>query len=248
MSAPRAVVVGGGVYGWGCALRLAQLGASVTVVDDRSVGDTQRASGGTTRVLRFEYGDDGHYSELTLRARARWREIEALTGADLFREVGLLFLVPDGGDGAWERASLAATGALGVGGTELDAADIARRWPGIRPEGVAWGAFNDNGGILWANRATRIIAGLARAAGASFVQERGVDTDAGGVTLASGARIDGDVVVLATGAWTAALTDVPIRPTVSSPSTWPAGRPTSRSSATGRRSPCTACRRTTASA
>jgi len=213
MKPPRVVVVGGGVYGWGCALRLAELGALVTVVDPRGAGDTERASGGTTRVLRFEYGDEVHYSDLTLRARSRWREIEALTGADLYREVGVLFLVPEGDDGAWERASLATTGALGVGGAALDPAAIVRRWPAIRPEGIAWGVFNQHGGFIWANRATAAIAGVAKAAGASFIQEQVVDSDGGGVTLASGIRIDADVVVLATGAWTAGLIDVPIRPT-----------------------------------
>jgi hypothetical protein len=50
-------VIGGGIYGWGCALRLAEL--------------------------------------------------------------GVLFLVPDGEGGVWERDSLAVTAGLGVGGKEL---------------------------------------------------------------------------------------------------------------------------------
>ena len=214
VSAPRAVMVGGGVYGWGCALRLAELGAVVTVVDPRSVDDTERASGGTTRVLRLEYGREAHYSAITLRARARWREIEAATGADLYREVGVLFLVPDGDEGAWERDSLAATADLRAGGEVLTPRDIARRWPAIRPDGVAWGMFNAVGGFLFANRATATIAGLARASGASLVRDRVRGADATGVTLASGTRIDADVVVLATGAWSAVLVpELPIRAT-----------------------------------
>jgi glycine/D-amino acid oxidase-like deaminating enzyme len=89
-------------------------------------------------VLRFEYGNEGHYSELTLRAQ---------------------------------------------------------------------------GGFLWANRETAAIAGLAKAAGASFIQEQVVDSDGGGATLASGTRIHADAIVLAAGAWTAGLIDVPIRAT-----------------------------------
>jgi glycine/D-amino acid oxidase-like deaminating enzyme len=196
----RAVVVGGGVYGWGCALRLSELGASVTVVDPRAVGDEQRASGGVTRVLRLEYGAQAHYGELTLRARSRWREIEAATGTDLYREVGVLFLVPEGDDGAWERRSLEATRALGAAGEDLDAAAITRRWPAVRPAGLVWGVFNPTGGFLWANRATAAIAGLAAAAGVAHVPDRATATDGGGVNLASGGRIDADVVVLATGA------------------------------------------------
>lgn len=210
----RALVIGGGIYGWSCALRLAELGAAVTVVDPRPVDDAERASGGTTRVLRLEYGREGHYSELTLRARSRWREIEAATRADLYREVGVLFLVPDGQDGVWERESLAVTAGLGAGGTELPPADIAGKWPAIRPEGIAWGAFNPVGGYLFANRATVTVAGLARAAGVSLLTDRVERVDVAGADLASGTRVDADVVVLTTGAWSARLfPQLPIRPT-----------------------------------
>jgi glycine/D-amino acid oxidase-like deaminating enzyme len=212
--AVRALVIGGGIYGWSCALRLAQFAAAVTVVDPRPVGDTERASGGTTRVLRLEYGDETHYSELTLRARSRWREIEAATGADLYREVGVLLLVPDGDDGTWERDSLAVTAGLDAGGTELGPTDIARRWPAIRPDGIAWGAFNPVGGFLFANRATVTVAGLAQAAGVSLLADRVGRVDGAGADLASGTRVDADVVVLTAGAWSAGLVpNLPIRPT-----------------------------------
>lgn len=214
MSQPRALVVGAGIYGWTIALRLAELGAATTVVDPRPVGDEWRASGGITRVLRLEYGAAAVYSELTLRARDRWREIERRTGADVYREVGVLFLVPDGDDGAWERASLAATGELGAAGAELTAAQIYERWPAVRPEGIRWGVFNPVGGFLWANRATAVMAGLAAAAGVRYVADRVVASDGGGATLASGVRIDADLVVLATGSWSGDLVpDVGITPT-----------------------------------
>ncbi len=207
-------MIGGGIYGWSCALRLAEIGVVVTVVDPRPVDDTERASGGTTRVLRLEYGHEAHYSELTLRARSRWREIEMATGADLYREVGVLFLVPEGEDGVWERDSLAVTTGLGAGGTELSPADIARRWPAIRPDGIAWGAFNPVGGFLFANRATITVAGLARAAGVSLLADRVERFDVAGADLASGTRVDADVVVLTAGAWSAGLAPrLPIRPT-----------------------------------
>jgi glycine/D-amino acid oxidase-like deaminating enzyme len=214
VSTPRAIVVGGGIYGWGCALRMAELGSSVTVIDPRSLDDSNRASGGVTRLLRLEYGDAGVYSELTLRARARWREIEQLTRADLYREVGVLFLVPDGDDGAWERASLDTLRALEVAGHELGVAAIVDRWPSVRPEGIAWGVANPVGGFLWAHRATLTVAGLARQAGARLLHEHVVASDGGGVVLSSGERRDADIVVLATGAWSAPLVgDIPIRPT-----------------------------------
>ena len=214
MSAPRAIVVGGGIYGSGCALRLAQLGASVTVVDPRAIDDDERASGGLTRVLRLEYGTAAVYSELTLRARAAWRQLEQVTGADLYREVGVLFLVPQGDDGSWERASLDALDALGVAGRELDADEIVRRWPSIRPEGIAWGVANPIGGFVWAHRATRTVAGLAQSAGVRFVRDRVIGSDGAGVSLHGGGRLQAEIVVLATGSWSRSLVPaIAIRPT-----------------------------------
>ncbi len=214
MSAPRALIVGGGIYGWGCALRLAQLGASVRVVDPRATDDAERASGGVTRVLRLEYGAAVVYSELTLRARIAWRRLERATGADLYREVGVLFLVPDGDDGSWEQTSLAALDVLGVAGDVLDAHEIIRAWPAIRPEGIAWGVTNRLGGFLWAQRATRTVAELAQARGVRFVRDHVTESDGTGVTLAGGDRLRAEIVVLAAGSWSRTLVaDIAIRPT-----------------------------------
>ena len=49
------------------------------------------ASAGSSRVLRFEYGPDAHYTELVLRAREQWRELERLLGETLYEETGVLW-------------------------------------------------------------------------------------------------------------------------------------------------------------
>ena len=64
-------------------------------------------------MLRLEYGTAAVYSELTLRARAAWRQIEQATGADLYREVGVLFLVPEGDDGSLGARKPRGTGPSG---------------------------------------------------------------------------------------------------------------------------------------
>lgn len=190
------------------------MGAAVTVVDPRDTGDGGRASGGVTRVLRLEYGATAVYSELTLRARAAWRQIEEATGEDLYREVGVLFLVPQGDSGEWETASLAVLDGLGVAGKQLDPGEIVRSWPSIRPEGIAWGVANPIGGFLWAQRATRAIARLGQAAGAQYVRQRVIASDGAGVDLANGAHLKADIVVLTTGAWSPTLVPgIAIRPT-----------------------------------
>ncbi len=214
MTRPHVIVVGAGAYGWGIALRLQELGARATVIDPRGIDAAERASGGITRLLRLEYGARGDYSELTLRARARWREIEALTGLDLYREVGMLYLIPDTDDGVWETASLAATRALGHAGEVIEPGEVARRWPAIDPGGIGWAIANPTGGFLLANRATGALAAMAQDAGARRVAARVVEAHADRVVTDDGRTHVSDLVVLATGAWTRELAGgVAIRPT-----------------------------------
>ena len=97
-------MVGGGAYGLSCAERMAGAGATVELVEQDEPAGARAASSGRTRVLRYEYGDRAIFSELTLRARDRWRELERLSGERLFDARGVLHLASPGG--AFEERSL----------------------------------------------------------------------------------------------------------------------------------------------
>src|SRR5690349_4694048 len=79
-AAVRALVVGGGAYGCVCARRLADAGCKVTLLERRTAGHRHAASGGTTRVLRFEYGGEERYTRMTMAAVGRWQELERRSG------------------------------------------------------------------------------------------------------------------------------------------------------------------------
>ncbi len=123
----KAIVVGGGAYGLACAERMARAGATVELVEQDEPAGARAASSGRTRVLRYEYGDRAIFSELTLRARDRWRELERLSGERLFDARGVLHLASPGG--AFEERSLEVVSSLGL---EIE---TARRRPRSRGAG-----------------------------------------------------------------------------------------------------------------
>ena len=199
----RAVVVGAGAYGLSCAARMAEAGAEVLVLERETPAHAWAASGGLSRVLRFEYGPDARFTELTVRAVERWRALEAASAEELLVACGVLHLAADQGE--WERASLVAVREAGQSIEELDAAEVARRWPAFAVADVGYALFSPAGGYLHARRATTRLAEQARAAGAEIRPATVAAVEDGEVVLAGGGRERADVVVLCTGSWSSAV-------------------------------------------
>ena len=200
----KAIVVGGGAYGLACAERLARSGATVELIDQDEPAGPRAASSARTRVLRYEYGDDVIFSELTLRARARWRELEQLSGERLFDQRGVIHFAGSEGDAQDERA-LAVVGSLGIEIAALSREEIMRRWPAFSVE-AEWGLWSPEGGLLWAHRCTNVLARVALDAGVVVrSQSRVVEAADGTVVLEDGTRLSADVVVLCTGSWSSKL-------------------------------------------
>jgi glycine/D-amino acid oxidase-like deaminating enzyme len=202
----RAVVAGAGAYGLACAERLARAGASVAVLEADRPANPRAASGGLTRVLRFEYGSEGRYTDMTLRAVERWRALEGEAGDRVFEQRGVLHLAS--GDGVWERQSYETVRATGVEAELLEPAEVARRWPAFAVGDVAFALYSPAGGFLRARRGTELLAAAAEAAGVELrVGARVTAVEEGVVHLADGSSERGDVVVLCTGSWSAGVDD-----------------------------------------
>ena len=191
VSGPRVIVVGAGVYGLAAARRLALAGADVTVLEAREAGGSFAASAGSSRVLRFEYGALAHYTELVLRARTQWRELERLLGEPLYDETGMLWF-------AIELSQLPATTRCGrARPPACPCACSSRPRPRAasrrsRSTGVAAVLHDEAGGVLQARRATLGLARLARAAGATLREGVAVRAVGDGVVeLADGTQRDG---------------------------------------------------------
>ena len=188
---------------------MALAGADVTVYEAREAGGSFAASGGSTRVLRFEYGPDAHYTEIVLRARAQWRVLERLLGETLYDETGVLWFAAE--QSQYLSDSLATVAAAGLPARLLEPADAVRRFPAFSAEGIAAVLQDDAGGVLHAQRATLGCARLARAAGVGLREGVAVRSVGDGeVELADGTSLRADQVLVATGAWTSKLLDLEI--------------------------------------
>jgi N-methyl-L-tryptophan oxidase len=201
----KALVVGGGAYGLSCAERLARGGASVELIEQDVPAGARAASSARTRVLRYEYGGDAIFSELTLRARNRWRELERLSGEHLFDQRGVLHMAS--ADGAFEQRSLEVVSSLGIEISRVSKAEIERRWPALHSDSE-FGLWSPEGGLLWAHRSTSVLARVALDAGVTVrPYSRVRSAGDGAVELEDGTRLSADVVVLCTGSWSSQIDD-----------------------------------------
>ena len=139
-------------------------------------------------------------------------ELERLLGETLYDETGMLSFFSE--ESQYLTDSLATVAAAGLPARLLEPADAVRRYPAFSAEGVAAVLHDEAGGVLHARRATLGLARLARAAGVDLREGVAVRSAGDGVVeLADGTRERADQVLIATGAWTSKLLDVPIRST-----------------------------------
>jgi monomeric sarcosine oxidase len=158
------VVVGGGIMGVQAAWHLAQLGQSVTVLDQFDVPNQWAASGDHLRVFRLTYGKDAFYTEMALKSLPLWLELNALSEEMLLQQNGVLELATK--ESGYEAQSLAVLKERHVRFERLDAQEVRKRYPMYNPRALKWALFHPDGGMIWANRAV--------AATASIVQRKNV--------------------------------------------------------------------------
>jgi sarcosine oxidase len=207
------VVVGLGVAGSAVLRHVARLGASAVGIDRFHPPHDRGSSHGASRITRLAIGEGHEYVPLVQRSHALWRELEAETGAELMRTTGgLVIATPDshgasfhGRAGFFER-TVAAAERFGIAHERLDADEMARRWPALRPRGDERGYFEPEAGILRPEACVQAQLEAAARAGAVLRFDEAVlrvGADAGGrptVVTDRGTLTAGHVVVAA-GAW-----------------------------------------------
>lgn len=160
------LVIGAGVVGAAATLAVARRGRRVALLESSTLAGAQGSSAGRTRIFTPAAYPDESYLDMGLRALSSWRELERASGERLLRPIGALTT------GAFAEHELPALREAGVKAELLSAEQAMRRFavsvPDDRPI-----LYQPDAGTIRADRARKVILGLAKAAGAHlFERER----------------------------------------------------------------------------
>ncbi|UOW01953.1 FAD-dependent oxidoreductase [Agrococcus sp. SCSIO52902] len=208
----RVLVIGAGVIGAACALRLSQAGAEVLLVDRSGVA-AETSSRCEGNVLVSDKSADASLraeAELAIASNAMWRELAAQLDAERgdgpateFEAKGGIVVAFPGNAEALERFADGQR-SIGIRAHAVDRAALADLEPDLAPE-VALGVHYPDDAQVQPSLATQSMAAAALRRGARLVRaevtgarlqgERivGVETTAG--------PIDADAVVVCAGPW-----------------------------------------------
>ena len=211
------VVVGAGVMGAWTALRLAQRGHAVTLVDAFGVASSLASSGGETRLTRSAHAADTHYPRWQRRSLEAWKQLQDDTGTQVFLGTGVIWFAHR--DDGFEADALRTLPSLGIPVERLAPEEVTRRFPGIGGDALAWALFEPEAGVLLARRGVALVVAEARRQGVDLrigMVQPPVDAGdrLGAVRLASGESLEADAFVFACGPWLPQLVPgAPITPT-----------------------------------
>ncbi|KAI0317135.1 FAD dependent oxidoreductase [Amylostereum chailletii] len=206
----KIIIVGAGCFGISTAYHLLKRGfIDVTVIDRSPVLPApDAASTDINKIVRSSY-PDSYYTKLARDAISSWKDVE-LWG-NTYRQSGVLVLGSE--DGPYARDAYENDRTIGARVTELANTEAIRS---VIPSGLRTGSFHGSSGYHnmdggWAFAAQGVSKMMAQVekfggkvipgkAAAGLVKEDGRVV---AVSCADGSVFDGDVVVLASGSWTA---------------------------------------------
>ncbi len=207
----HAVIIGGGIIGLAIAFELAQMGGwQVAVVERHRVGagTTAKATGG----IRTQFSTEANV-QLALLGRERFAHWQDIYGGDpRFQRIGYLFFSARADQAEVLRRGAERQRRWGVDVSVVEPAEMAGLVPHMTTEDLAVGTFTESDGLGDPGAAAAALESACRRAGVAIHEGEDVRAielngagEAVGVGTASGRRLFGEVVVVATGAWTAPL-------------------------------------------
>ncbi len=199
----RCVVVGAGAWGLPAAAELARRGHDVLLVDRHGPAHQLGSSSGPTRLWRLSHPDRLRV-RLALRSVEAWERLHRDSGIAPYLRRGLLWR----DDATWQSV-VSSLEAEDVPVTVVEPHDVARVFPGLRPDGRT-GVWQESAGPVLASAALDAqVSLLARSHGRIRIGPvvREVEATPEGVVLrcADGERFEADVAVLAPGPGAGAL-------------------------------------------
>lgn len=160
------IVVGLGAMGSSAAFHLARRGLRVLGLERHGIPNTMGSSHGISRIIRLAYAEDPSYVPLLRRAYTLWRELETIAGERLLVTTGSVDAARE--DDWMFSGSVRSCVEHDLDHEVLDAAEVARRWPGYRLPDDVLTCFQPDGGFLLAERCVVAHAEAAIAHGAEL--------------------------------------------------------------------------------
>jgi monomeric sarcosine oxidase len=198
------VVVGAGVFGAWTAYQLQRAGRRTALVDAYGPGNARGSSGGQSRVIRMGYGDQEIYTRWSLRSLDLWRELLRRAGRSTqFQPAGVLWMARE--QDPLTTATLQTLARLGVRHERLERPQLAARWPQIDLGPITWAIHEPDGGFFAAFHVVQVVAQMAVAEGAVYLQESVRPPAAKGevatLSTRSGRSLSAKTFVMACGPW-----------------------------------------------
>ena len=198
----KVVVVGAGIVGLSVARAALGRGHTVTVLEQGPVANPQGASYDQHRLIRYQYGGAEGYTHMVSQAFAAWDRVWSDLGESHFENTGTLGISMSPGDDVDQTVSTFRQ--IGVPHEVLDRQAVERLCPQLVLPESSWGLLANPGGPLLADRIVDGLAAWVAAKGADLRPQcrvAAIDRAAGRVQLEDGTRVEGDLIVVAAGAW-----------------------------------------------
>lgn len=205
------IVAGVGGMGSAACWQLARRGARVLGLERFDIPNAMGSSHGVSRIIRLPYYENPAYVPLLHRAFSLWRELEAVSGAEILVTTGSIDAGPE--DDALFHGALASARLHGLAHEVLTGVEINARFPGYRLPASTRGVFQPQGGLIASERAIVMHVFAALAEGAEIhARERVLDWEArdggeGVIVTTERCRYEAGRLILAAGAWIGDLAD-----------------------------------------
>jgi sarcosine oxidase len=198
------IVVGCGGIGSAATYWLSRVaGGEVLALEQFHLRHDNGASQDHSRIIRLSYHTP-EYTALTRATYEAFAEVEAESGQQLVVKTGGLDLQPDGVNAIDAYAD--SMRAAGIPFEELTPDEVMRRWPQWTLKGSERALYQADGGLVDARRSIQTHAALARAHGATILENTkvtGIEPTADGVTVhTANGTFHARRLVVAADAWT----------------------------------------------
>ena len=200
------IVVGCGGIGSAATYWLSRAaGSGVLGIEQFGLGHERGGSEDHSRIIRLSY-HDGAYTALTPHTYEAWSVVEEESGIQLVWKTGGLDLESVEDEPEYVDKYAKAMSEAGIPYEELTAGEVMERFPQFTLDESVRGVFQAEGGLVDARQGNAVHLALARARGATVIDEApvtGVRRVGDGVEVETAAgTFSGGKLVVAAGAWT----------------------------------------------